>query len=53
MNDKQKIVTFLLALVLNFTFLATAGTTQPAKPCKKSPVYMSKPPADTGKLEKR
>lgn len=27
MNDKQKIVTFLLALMCNFTFLATAQTT--------------------------
>jgi hypothetical protein len=53
MNDKQKIVTFLLALACNFTFLATAGTTQPAKACMKVPVFMETPPADTGKMDKR
>lgn len=37
MNDKQKIVTFILALMCNFTFLATAQSNAPTEEAKKLP----------------
>ena len=53
MNDKQKIVLFLFALVCNFTFLATAQSA----PCdcssehKKDSIFQNKAPLKTTEKE--
>lgn len=46
MNDKQKIVLFLFALVCNFTFLATAQSNPCSRSCndREDSIFHSKVP---------